>query len=69
MSIEGRLVIESSSEGINDIDDWKDIDRFRVFFGGIFVFKKFNNLLRFLFFLAGLLYFLFIFGQRRPGRA
>ena len=61
MSIEGRLVIESLGEGINDIDDWKDIVSLGVFIGGIFAWRKFNNLLKFLFFLAGLLFFLVIF--------
>ena len=62
-SIEGRLVMESLGEGITDIDDWKDISSLEVFIGGIFAWRKFNNLLMFLCFLAGLLFFLVILVQ------
>ena len=50
MSIEGKLVRESLGEGVIDMEDWKDIISFGVFFEGIFTRRKFNNLLRFRFF-------------------
>ena len=66
MSIEGRLIIESLGDGFKDIDDWKDIISLGVLFAGIFTRRKFNNLLKFLFFLAGLLLNLVILvGQMR----
>ena len=70
MSIEGRLIIESLGEGFKDIDDWKDIISLGVLFAGIFTRRKFNNLLKFLFFLAGLLLNLVILvGQMRSRRS
>ena len=63
MSIEGKLVRESLGEGVIDMEDWKEIISFGVFFEGIFTRRKFNNLLKFLLFFAGLMFILIILVQ------